>query len=89
MLFRSGVLDRLRGGRAPSRSIGLVPPDVPEGGWDPADVRQLVLDTLVPPPTATTVPVPVIIPEALPGDPFGSTRPVPVAPPEQGCVVLS
>jgi LCP family protein required for cell wall assembly len=85
----AGLLDRLRGGRAPSRSIGLVPPEVPEGNWDAAEVRQLVADAIVPPPTSSTVPIPTIIPEALPGDPSGPSDPLPLAPPEPGCVVLS
>ncbi len=50
-----GLIEQLRGSTSPARSLGLVPPDVAEIGWDAAEVRALVAAVLWGPPAPTEV----------------------------------
>ena len=91
-----GLIEQLRGAPTAPRSIGLVPPEVPEYGWDAAEVRELVASVVAgPPPTTTTTPASTTTTPAstttteYPEVIGGPTEPFVVVSRDDECVVLS
>lgn len=92
-----GVIEQLQGAPTAPRSIGLVPPEVPEYDWDAAEVRALVAATLAGPPpttmtttTTTTVRAPTTTSTTEYPEVVGSpSEPFVVVSRDDECVVLS
>ncbi len=91
----AGLVERLQGAPTAPRSIGLIPPEVPEYDWDAAEVRALVAQTLSgSPPTITPTPTVATTPASTTTTEYpevvGSpTEPFVVLSRDDECVVLS